>query len=68
MPITQIIPLLLGVLVGVLLSVVAWSFLSTRRHALGDDGVDIQDQVLLWLLILAVFGAGVFVTYVLLRL
>jgi hypothetical protein len=63
----QAIPLLVGILVGVLLSVVAWSVMKTRQQTTGDKTVDLQERVLFWLLLVAVFGAGVFITYLLLR-
>jgi len=67
MLVEQAIPLLLGIVVGVLLSVIAWSVIKARRQTTDDTTVDLQEQVLLWLLLVAVFGAGVFITYFLLR-
>ncbi len=60
-------PLLVGIMVGMLLSVVAWSVIQTRRQTSNDTTVGLQDRVLLLLLLIAVFGAGVFITYLLLR-
>ncbi len=62
--IEQAIPLLVGILVGLLLSVIVWSAAKARRQTTGDSVTDLQAQVLLWLLLIAVFGAGVFLTYV----
>jgi tetrahydromethanopterin S-methyltransferase subunit C len=60
----QVIPLLIGVVAGLLLSVVAWRVTRARRPTLDGSTTDLQAQVLLWLLLIAVFSAGVFVTYV----
>jgi hypothetical protein len=68
MVVEQAIPLLTGIVAGILLSVVVWSVVKARRQATGDTTVDLQAQVLLWLLLVAVFGAGVFVTCLLLQL
>jgi len=68
MPGVQLIPLLIGILVGVLLSVAAWSIGRTRSTVFSDTTIDIQQQVLFWFLLVAVFVAGAFVTFVLLKL
>jgi hypothetical protein len=68
MPVTQIVPLLIGMLVGVLLTVMVWSIKHTRNSTAADAALDSQHQVLFWLLLLAVFTAGVFVTFALLRI
>ncbi len=68
MPVTQIVPLLIGMLVGALLSVVVWSLWRTRNNTFADATLDSQHQVLFWLLLLAMFTAGVFVTFALLRI
>ncbi len=65
--IEEAIPLLVGIVVGLLLSVIAWSVRKARRQATGDTIMDLQQQVLLWLLLVAVFGSGVFITYLLLH-
>jgi ABC-type amino acid transport system permease subunit len=64
----QVIPLLVGIVVGVLLSVIVWSVLKTRQAPTGETTVDLQAQMLFLLLLIAVFGAGVFITYLLFRL
>ncbi len=64
----QAIPLLVGIVVGLLLSVIVWSVIKARRQTASDTTLELQEQVLLWLLLIAVFGAGVFITYLLLRL
>lgn len=68
MVVEQVIPLLIGIVVGILLSVIAWSVTKARRQTTGDTTIDLQAQVLLWLLLVAVFSAGVFIAYLLLRL
>jgi hypothetical protein len=68
MPVTQIVPLLIGMLVGVLITVMVWSIRHTRNSPAADAALDSQHQVLFWLLLLAVFTAGVFVTFALLRI
>ncbi len=68
MLIEQAIPLLVGVLVGILLSVIVWSVVKARRHPPNETPLDFQAQVLLWLLLIAVFSTGVLVTYLLFRL
>jgi hypothetical protein len=65
--IEEAIPLLMGIVVGLLLSVVVWSAVKARRQTTSDVIVDFQQQVLLGLLLVAVFAAGVFLTYLLLR-
>jgi hypothetical protein len=68
MPATQIVPLLIGMLVGALLSVMVWSVRQARSRTDMDAALDSQHQVLFWLLLLAMFTAGVFVTFALLRI
>jgi hypothetical protein len=68
MSIEHIVPGLLGVLVGVLLSVITWSIWKMRGHTIAGSVLDAQANVLLWLLMLAAFALGVFATYALLRL
>jgi hypothetical protein len=61
----QVVPLLLGVLVGLLLSLVAWGFFRSRRHRVGDALMEGRGDVLVGFLILAAFALGVFLIYVL---
>jgi hypothetical protein len=68
MSMVQVGPGLLGALVGVLLSVIAWNIWKTRDQAISSTLFDVQGNLLLWLLILAAFALGAFVTYLLLRL
>lgn len=62
------VPLLLSALVGLLLGLVAWGFLRTRGHQVGDALIGARDDVLLGLLVLAAFALGAFLTYVLLNI
>ena len=59
------IPILLAVLVGAVLSLVAWGLQRSRSHVLGDSVMGVRGDVLLGLLVLAAFALGVFLTYVL---
>jgi divalent metal cation (Fe/Co/Zn/Cd) transporter len=68
MPSLQFIPLFIGILVGVLLSFVGWSIARTRSNVFSDPTSDAQHQVLFWFVLVAVFVAGAFVTFVLLKL
>jgi hypothetical protein len=65
--ISEAIPLLVGIVVGLLLSVIAWSTLKARWSAARDPMLDHQQQMLLGLLLVGVFGAGIFITYLMLR-
>ncbi|NOZ28805.1 MAG: hypothetical protein GXP39_12235 [Chloroflexi bacterium] len=66
MPSVHAAPLLLSILVGLLLSFIAWGFFRVQGHDTSDTLVKPRDDILLGLLVLAAFALGVFVTYVLL--
>jgi type III secretory pathway component EscT len=59
------IPILLGVLVGAVLSLVVWGLQRSGSHVRGDSAMATRGDVLLGLLVLAAFALGVFLTYVL---
>ena len=59
------IPVLLGVLVGAVLSLVVWGLQRSRSHVRGDSVMGTRGDVLLGLLVVAAFALGVFLTYVL---
>ena len=59
------IPLLLAILVGLLCSLIIWGFLQTRSHRFNEALLETGNSLRLWLLALAVFALGVFVTYLL---
>jgi len=61
----QVVPLLLGVLVGLLLSLVAWGFFRSRRHKMSDALMEARGDVLVGFLVLAAFALGVFLIYIL---
>ena len=63
----RVAPLLLSVLVGALLSLVAWGFRQARGRPVSVAAAGTRHDVLLWLLVLAAFALGAFVTYALLR-
>lgn len=59
------IPILLGVLVGAVLSLVVWGLQRSKSHFQGGSVMGTRGDVLLGLLVLAAFALGVFLTYVL---
>jgi ABC-type Mn2+/Zn2+ transport system permease subunit len=61
----NVIPILLGVLVGAVLSLVVWGLQRSRSRVPGDSVMGTQGDVLLGLVVLAAFALGVFLTYVL---
>jgi hypothetical protein len=65
MPLVHAIPLLISTLVGAVLSLTAWGLWQSRSRAMGDGLTAKRGDVLLWMLILAAFALGAFVTYVL---
>ena len=66
--IEQAIPLLVGIIVGLLVSVIAWNVMQAHQQTTGDMTLSQREHVVLyWLLLVAVFVAGVFLTYLLLR-
>ncbi len=64
----HVIPLLLGLLVGLLLGVIAWGLWRARRQEAAGGLTGARDDLLWGLLLLAGFGLGVFLTYLLLGL
>jgi membrane protease YdiL (CAAX protease family) len=56
---------MLSVLVGLVLVLVAWGFWRSRSQSPGGT-LETRGDVLLWLLLLAIFALGVFVSYALL--
>ena len=65
MPSRHAIPILLGILVGAVLSLVVWGLQRSTSHVQGDSVMGARGDVLLGLLVLAAFALGVFLTYVL---
>lgn len=63
----RVAPLLLSALVGALLSLVVWGFRQARTHAMNPAPAEAGNDLLLWLLVLAAFALGAFVTYALLH-
>jgi nitrate reductase gamma subunit len=66
MPLIHTVPLLLGALAGLLLSLITWGLWQVRRHATEDNSIETHDSMLLALLILAAFSFGAFMIYFLL--
>jgi hypothetical protein len=62
----HLVPVLLSLLVGLVLGVVTWSQVRARRQTSGGRGAEAGDDVLVAFMVLAAFGFGAFVTYVLL--
>ena len=63
----QIVPLLIGMLIRLLVSLIAGSWWSARAHPHNLQWLNAHDRVMSGLLILAMFALGVFVAYALLR-
>ncbi len=61
----NVIPVLLGVLVGAVLGLVVWGLQRSRSHVVGDSAIRTRGDMLVGLLVLAGFALGVFLTYVL---
>lgn len=59
------IPVLLSILVGLVLGLVVWGLLRTRRHEPGSTLMGTWDGLLLGLLVLASITLGAFLTYLL---
>ncbi|MEJ2557092.1 MAG: hypothetical protein P8186_12845 [Anaerolineae bacterium] len=59
------IPLLLGALAGLLLGLIAWGFWRARSDEVGGTLMRTHDTLLLGLLLLAFFGLGIFLVYIL---
>jgi hypothetical protein len=65
----QVIPFLLSLLVGLLLSFVGWGFWRSHRgQKLNGIASGMRDEVMLGLLVLAAFSLGIFLAYALLGL
>ncbi len=58
-------PLLLGLLIGLLLSLLTWSRFGARRRSPSERWPESRGDFLVALLVLAAFGLGLFVSYVL---
>ncbi len=68
MSVMYVIPILLGVLIGWVLALLAGGLGRFQNQRVGSLLMRIRGDVLVWLLILAAFTLGVFVTYVLMGL
>jgi hypothetical protein len=64
----QIIPLLLGMLVGGVLAGLGWGVLRAGWLRRGPPWLRSTDSMLVWFLIVAMFALGAFVTYAVLEL
>jgi len=59
-----VIPILLGVLIGLMLALVTWGLRSQNQRT-GSLLMGARGDMLVWLLILAAFTLGIFVTSIL---
>ncbi|MGE5221212.1 MAG: hypothetical protein ACM3PY_02170 [Omnitrophica WOR_2 bacterium] len=70
----QFTPLFLGIVIGITLSLIVVIILGVLRSRTLDQAkgtgflVDMRDELLIGLLVLAAFGLGAFLTYILLSL
>lgn len=62
------VPILLGLLVAALVTLVAWGLVLVRNQQTDDLPVTTRDGLLLGLLMLAAVTLGVFLTYAFLRI
>ena len=60
-----LIPVLLSTLGGLALGLVAWGFWQSQSRPADSTLIGARGDVLLWLLVLAFFTLGAFITYVL---
>jgi len=68
MVMVQVVPGLMGAVVGVLFSVLVWGIWNMRGRPFSTAVLEAQTNLLLCLLVLAAFVLGACLTYVLLRL
>lgn len=68
MPVALAIPLLIGALVGLLLGWVVWGFMNSQSQTSGKFWLASRADAFVWLLALAAFALGAFLTYVLIGL
>ena len=60
-----VIPILLGVLIGLVLALVSWGFWCSQNQRVAGFVVGARGDMLVWLLILAAFTLGIFIAYLL---
>jgi len=66
MELMNAIPLLLLILIGLMLSLVAWGVLRLRRRTVDDALPETDNSILVGLLVLGVLGLVVFLAYLML--
>ncbi len=66
MPDLEALPLLLGVLLGLLIALMGWGWFRLRRPIAGNAAAGARDDILLGLLVLAAFASGMFSAVILL--
>ena len=62
-----IIPWLLGALLSILVGILSWSTWRSWKDAVENVAHDLQWNILVWLLALALFALGGFIIYVIAR-
>jgi NADH:ubiquinone oxidoreductase subunit 4 (subunit M) len=60
-----VIPILLVILTGLVLAVVTWGLWRSQNQRTDSLLIGRRGDVLVWLLILAAFTLGIFITYIL---
>jgi predicted MFS family arabinose efflux permease len=60
-----VIPLVLVVLLGLLVGLLIWELLQSRRHSDDDEPAEPRERLLVGLLVLAVLAMGSFCAYLL---
>jgi nitrate reductase gamma subunit len=60
-----VIPILLGVLIGLVLALVTWGLWRSQNQRADNLLIGTRGDVLVWLLILAALTLGIFITYIL---
>ncbi len=63
----SIIPWLLGTLLSILAGILGWNAWKGWKHAAEIVVHDLQGNMLVWLLVFAMFALGIFVIYVIAR-
>ena len=58
-------PLLLYILLSLLMGWLAWALLRNQSRKINENLIDARDSLRLWLLLLAIFSLGAFMTYIL---
>ncbi len=63
----SIIPWLFGALLSILAGILGWNAWNGWKHAAEIVVHDLQGNLLVWLLVFALFALGIFIIYVIVR-